>query len=722
MKKVLYFLLFFSVFFNLSALEPGKTYSISHGSKAVFVRDAGLKTGAKAIMWTDTKVPAQRWVLEQRSDDDAYLLRNLYSGYYLGVTGTKAGATADQRLYSRILSRWTLEASESGWMLVAARSPEYCLAVESNEEGAGLTLVEKATADPAKCVFTINESAETPEAYNADVRDAIMDGFIKQYYNVAAKGHVLGGGGWWGDAEMFETILDAFATTGDPKYKDIFRELYVNFIDRNRSDWSYNEYNDDITWMVLACARAYQYFGDSEYLNNARDNYKRMYDRAHQRFGTLIWKQSQENKLSTNSCINCPATIAACYLGRLTGDESWFTKAISIYAGQRKLLYNPSNGEVADCRAWKSDGTMENDYNHWVSTYNQGTMLGAALALYDHTKDPMYMQDAKKIYERSRDGLTNSDKIISVCQTINGDLCGFKGILMRYVREYAEVNHLEEPLLWMEKNAWHAYQNRNSKGVVWSAWLTKTNENLKRMEGDSEKNVTNDAFGSSTAVSVAFNAHVNRQFSKSALEGLEAKYFDGIQFAQLDDELADGDTPNTKASSYSNAHICFRNVDFGTTGLDKAIVRVNTTGRRTFVKVYADSIADETMLGRNEGFLDREWADVEIPMSKSLTGIHDVYVQFVGIGVQFHNMRFADSGAGVESAEADSRSTMRLSGRELVVECTEESVLEVYSASGALELRRSLSEGTSTVELKPGVHICRLAQAPEVAPFKAIVK
>ena len=65
---------------------------------------------------------------------------------------------------------------------------------------------------------------------------------------------------------------------------------------------------------------------------------------------------------------------------------------------------------------------------------------------------------------------------------------------------------------------------------------------------------------------------------------------------------------------------------------------------------------------------------------------------------------------------------MRLSGRELVVECAEESVLEVYSASGALELRRSLSEGTSTVELKPGVHICRLAQAPEVAPFKAIVK
>ena len=130
--------------------------------------------------------------------------------------------------------------------------------------------------------------------------------------------------------------------------------------------------------------------------------------------------------------------------------------------------------------------------------------------------------------------------IISVCQTVNGDLCGFKGILMRYVRTYAETFHLEEPLQWMEKNAWHAWQNRNSGGVIWSAWLTKTAESLTRKEGDDEKDVTNDAFGASTAVSVAFNAHVNRRFAKSVSEGLQPEYFDDIKFAQLTEDPAEG--------------------------------------------------------------------------------------------------------------------------------------------------------------------------------------
>lgn len=722
MKKIIFSLLFLTVISVASALEPDRIYSISQATKAVFVKDAESQSGRKAVMWTDTKVPAQRWSVEL-CDDDTYSLRNLYTGLYLGVNNTSAGATADQRIFSRYLTRWNLEASGNGWRLVPVRDTTLCLAADSAEEGAPLTLVEKATADPALSVFAINaDETEIPVAYGTDVRDAVMDGFLQQYYHDAETGHLLGNGGWWGDAEMFETILDAFATTGDLRYKEMFNELYVNFLQRNGTDWSNNDFNDDITWMVLACARAYQYFGVEDYLTKARENYTRMYNRAIQRFGTLIWKQTQENKLATTSCINCPATIAACYLGRLTADKSWFTKAIAIYTAQRKLLYNPDKGEVADSRAWKSDGSMESDYNHWVSTYNQGTMLGAALALYDHTKNPMYLQDAHKIYERTRNGLTNSNKIISVCQTISGDLCGFKGILMRYVRDYAEMNHLEEPLQWMEKNAWHAYQNRNSRGVIWSAWLTKTNESLTRIEGDSEKNITDDPFGASTAVSVAFNAHVNRKFSKSATDGLEAEYFDAIQFAQLDDEADDGDTPNTTPAAKSNGYICFRNVDFGSQPLNKAIARVKANAGRSYVKIYADSIAEETLLGRSTGFLIPQWHDAEIGMEKTISGIHDVYVQFSGAGVQFHNICFTSDGAGVPDTPADSKYSMSVNGPELVITCSVESTLEIYNAAGALELSRHLGEGTSAVTLQPGVHICRLTAATGIYTFKAIIK
>ncbi len=723
MKKSLLFLLSTLSLFNASAFEAGKIYGISQDKKSVFITNADLASGRTAVMWSDTEVPAQRWLL-QETDDGSYTFINQYTQLYLGVNRTNAGAGVDQRTFSKFQTRWILEESGNGYKILYAQNPLLCIAADSNAEGAQLKLVEKENADPELSVFSLNEASESmPLTFNADARDNMIDGFLGQYYHKASIGHVLGGGGWWGDAEMFETILDAFATTGDLRYKETFHELYTNFLQRNGSDWSGNEYNDDITWMVLACIRAYKYFGNPDYLAKAKDNYTRMYNRAKQRFGTLIWKQSQENKLSTNSCINCPATVAACYLGQMTGDKSWFEKAISIYTGQRKLLFNAETGEVWDCRAWNSDGTMESGGNRWVSTYNQGTMLGAAVALYDHTKDPMYLSDATKIYNRSVSALTNSNKIIHVCQTINGDLCGFKGILMRYVRAYAESQHLEEPMLWMEKNAWHAYQNRNSNGVIWSAWLTKTAENLKRKEGDSEKDITNDAFGSSTAVSVAFNAHVNRQFSKSASEGLEAVYFDDIQFMQIDNDMADGSTPNTTASALTNGYICFRNVDFGADGLNKAIVRVKATASRSFVKLYVDSISNETLLGRSDGSLAKEWQDATIKSDRNITGVHDVYVQFSGTGVQFHNLHFENEGAGVNTALTDLKNPMSLNGRVLTVDCDQKSTLRSTNAAGALVFCRDLPEGLSTVELQPGIQILSLTTASlEKFTLKAIVK
>lgn len=723
MKKSILFLLLLSIVSIAKAQETGKTYAISQDTKAVFIANADPSNGKPVVMWSDTHVPAQRWMLEA-ADDSTYTFVNQYTNLYLSVNGSTVGAAADHRAYSKFMSRWRLEKSGNGYMLIPARNTNLCLSAVSTDEGASLRLVEKATASSSLAVFNLStDSKEIPTSFNTTVRDDMMDGFLRQYYHQASIGHVLGGGGWWGDAEMFETILDAFVTTGDPRYKEMFQELYLNFCSRNGTDWSGNEYNDDITWMVLACVRAYKYFGDPDYLAKAKDNYTRMYNRAKQVFGTLIWKQSQENKLATNSCINCPATIAACYLAQMTGDKTWYDKALKIYAGQRDLLYNSSTGEVWDCRGWKADGSKETDFNRWVSTYNQGTMLGAAVALYEYTKNPMYLEDATKIYNRSVSALSNSNKIVHVCQTINGDLCGFKGILMRYVRVYAESQRLEEPLKWLEKNAWHAYQNGNSTGVIWSAWLSKTTENLRRMEGDSEKEITNDAFGASTAVSAAFNAHVNRQFAKSAIEGLEAKNFDDIQFMQLDNNLTDGATPVTTPSALNEACIMFRNVDFGSEGLNKVIARVNATVGRTLMKVYVDSISAGTLLGRNTGFLAKAWQDVEFDMDRTLTGVHDIYVQFSGTGVQFHNIRFASNGAGIDNVTATERNPLSVAGRVLNVDCDLDSTLNIYNATGSLIMSRSLAAGSSSIDLNPGVNIITLVtSARDLHTLKTFIK
>ena len=420
-----------------NAQIAGRYYRIVSGTQSVFPQDAS-SSASRVVLWTETGVAAQRWQLVDFGDGQ-YGFRNAYSGLYLArENGNKAGQPVSQRPLKDAgdYAKWSVqpvEGVEGAYKLFTDNTNKFCLSKNiAQGDGVKLSTIYEPTTAAERTQFYLVEDAACQTSFTAAVRDSMMNGFLNQYYHTAANGHVLGNGGWWGDAEMFETILDAFETTGDARYREIFSELYKNFLQRNGTDWSNNEFNDDITWMVLACVRAYKFFGVQDYLDKARKNYDAMYNRAHQRFGTLVWKQSQENKLATNSCINCPATVAACYLAEATGDEAYYGKALSIYKAQRQLLFDASNGQVYDSRAWTSDGSMEANFNHWASTYNQGTMLGAAILLYEYTGDAQYLTDADKIYNYTISHLCNGDSIINVCQTISGDLCGFKGIFMRY--------------------------------------------------------------------------------------------------------------------------------------------------------------------------------------------------------------------------------------------------------------------------------------------------
>ena len=499
-----------------------------------------------------------------------------------------------------------------------------------------------------------------PTAFDAAVRDEMMQGFINQHYKKATGGHILGGGGWWGDAEMFEVILDAFETTGDKKYQTYFRELYNNFLIRNNSDWSYNEFNDDITWMVLACIRAYKYFGDEEYLKVARFNFDNMYQRAaKQPHGTLIWKQSQPNPLSTNSCINGPAIVAACYLGEMTGEKEYYDKALSIYAGQRQLLFDAKTGQVYDSRAWNADGSIASEgFNSWASTYNQGTMLGAATMLYKYTGEKKYKQDADAVYRFTCNKLTNNKKIISVCQTINGDLCGFKGILMRYVRRYAEDLDSKVALQWIAKNAWHAYQNRMLRGprsVTWSAWLTKTAQNLSRQDNGGTTNVSNDPVGQATAVSAAVNAHINGLYDKDASQQIGVEFFDEIQWLQLAEKSSDDDTPETTVSSRDGAYIAFKHVDFGSNAVSKLLLRAKATASDAKIQVYVDNISSETLVAVSKGALPTSWDNLVLDASKSLSGVHTVYIVLTK-GVALQSFSAYSTSSGIHASTLQPRS------------------------------------------------------------------
>lgn len=648
-----------------AAPTAGKTYRIVISSKSMFVKDASLNPNDDVVLWTETDVPAQRWKLE-KATDGKYAFRNLYSKLYLAAKSTPAaGVTLVQESGSvkSTTGAWNIKPVEGltdVYTISAGDNEGLCIGIDqAAADGNQLKLVEPATVEKANVYCRIIES-EVPTAFDAAVRDEMVQGFINQHYKTAPGGHILGKGGWWGDAEMFEVILDAFETTGDKKYQTYFRELYNNFLIRKNSDWTYNEFNDDITWMVLACIRAYKYFGDEEYLKVARFNFDNMYQRAaKQPHGTLIWKQSQPNPLSTNSCINGPAIVAACYLGEMTGEKEYYDKALSIYDGQRQLLFDAKTGQVYDSRAWNADGSIASEgFNSWASTYNQGTMLGAATMLYKYTGEKMYKQDADAVYRFTCNKLTNKQKIISVCQTINGDLCGFKGILMRYVRRYAEDLDREKALQWIAKNAWHAYQNRmknRTHRVTWSAWLTKTAQNLRRQENGGITDVSDDPVGQSTAVSAAVNAHINGLYDKNASQQIGVEFFDEIQWLQLAEKSSDDDTPETTVSSRDGAYIAFKHVDFGSNAVSKLLLRAKATASDAKIQVYVDNISSETLVAVSKGPLPTSWDNLVLDASKSLSGVHTVYIVLTK-GVALQSFSAYSTSSGIHASTLQPRS------------------------------------------------------------------
>ncbi len=329
----------------------------------------------------------------------------------------------------------------------------------------------------------------------------------------------------------------------------------------------------------------------------------------------------------------------------MTGDASYLDKAKSIYAWQRAHLFVPSTGQVYDSGSWDTTWTTYTVGNTWSSTYNQGTMLGAATKLYQLTGDVMYKNDADKVWAWTLQNLTNSYKIVHVCQTATGDLCGFKGILMRYVRMYGLAFNREDVFQWMTKNAWFAYQNANSKGVVWSKWLTKTTENF--MDGD--KSFDNDAFGASTAVSVAFNAHINRMFNKDAFSLIGAEIFDDIQFMQISQTFDDdGSTPNTTRSK--TGYICFNNVDFGIEGATNATLRLFSSLGGGSYELYVDKISTETKIGAVENLI-AGWNTYDISVTTT-TGKHTLYAVPVAPNTtMFHNIQFSNPTSGIAETE-----------------------------------------------------------------------
>ncbi|MDB6065165.1 MAG: hypothetical protein JWR26_1373 [Pedosphaera sp.] len=310
-------------------------------------------------------------------------------------------------------------------------------------------------------------------AFAGTNEDTIFNAYNNAYY-VANGGNSYyksnnGSGtnpGWWTFAEEIEMAEDAYDSSPSAARQNIVSSLCNGFTSINGTLWTGNNFNDDITWAVIAFSRAYLITSNANFRNIAKNNFDAMFSRAWDTNftgGGLWWSTDKQSK---NACINGPAAVAACYLYNIYGDSSYLVKAQNCYAWERRVLLQANSGAIYD-----SIGT-NNSYNTWASTYNQGTFIGAGNFLYRATGLPVYYQDALLVAQYTKNNISSAG-IFPVYNS--GDLGGFNGIFARWMARMAKDQNLwfaYNP--WLTTNANAAWNVRNTNNLSWFNWTSPT--------------------------------------------------------------------------------------------------------------------------------------------------------------------------------------------------------------------------------------------------------
>jgi predicted alpha-1,6-mannanase (GH76 family) len=468
-------------------ITSGAIYTLKSklGNKCLNVSNSSMDNGANVDGWTNTKSDAQRWVVAIVGKG-IYTLTNVASGKLLHIAATAAD-TVNVDQYSNTNSKdveWIIKKAGNGYYsLQSAANTNFYLNLNARDtsDGTNANLSLSSNHNSPKWLFQRETAQEA--APPAAIADKVFKAWYTQY-------NVETGKGFWDRAEMMEILLDAYEVTKNAKYITRFNTMYNNFITTNKPDWMYNKYNDDITWAVLFSVRGYLLTGNKTYLEKGKEQFDKMYARASTNTfgGGLIW---YETKTSKNACINGPAMVACCYLAQATGDKTYYDKAIALYNWSKLYLFNPATGKVNDNVNVDKAGKIK--MSTWSSTYNQGTYLGAAVMLYNYTKQDSYLAEAEKIAQYTRDSMY-ATKVMDN-EDGGNDLPGFKGIFARYARKYAVECSKSDLNAWLQMNAKVAYNNRNSQDIIHTKWATRTSEIKPKSE-----------FGSSTAVSLLMNS------------------------------------------------------------------------------------------------------------------------------------------------------------------------------------------------------------------------
>ena len=460
--------------------EDGKVYAIENVLTAFVaqISNTRMRSTGNIVQWLYTGSTGERWKAVLADDGVHYAFMSNHNDGVLALYNTNllidaygGGEISDNQLFK-------LTELYNGYYVISPKTDD-TLALDVKGENLGDNIEFTQYVEGTKSqewVFTqVNEIDVTDfSAMSEEVFENFMDTF---YMSDGNGGAVLQNYNYfWDFAEMMEVVMDAYDRTEDVKYLNYFDSLYKGFVNRFGSNWLWNDYNDDIMWMVIACSRAYKASGNSEYKDRALFHFNAVIMRSYSTAtfgGGITWMASKNSK---NACINSPAVIAACYLDSFTSDPSYLQYAKDIFEWEINTLWNDSTGQIYDNIHFNS--TYQPELDTRAFSYNQGTFIGAATMLFEKTGEVKYLQYAKKAADYAKTTMYRDDVMNNENDGEDGP--GFKGIFVRWLCYYIKSQDISDYNEWLKLNFMTGYGNKNSRGVTTTTFARKAAEALEK--------------------------------------------------------------------------------------------------------------------------------------------------------------------------------------------------------------------------------------------------
>ncbi|WP_375436117.1 glycoside hydrolase family 76 protein [uncultured Hymenobacter sp.] len=276
---------------------------------------------------------------------------------------------------------------------------------------------------------------------------------------------------WW-QAHFYDVLLDGYARTRSPDYLLQLSQAYGAAKEKNDNTYL-NEFYDDMEWHALACLRAYELTQNAVYKATAQQLWLDIKNGWNPALGGISWKKTQRDYRNTPA--NAPAAMLAARFYQLDHDPEDLEWAQRIYQWQKDHLVDPATGTVWDGVNRLGDGQVD---RKWKFSYCQGVYVGAGLALFRATQQPVYLQDAVRTASYAINDQQLAPAGILKAEG-EGDGGLFKGVFVRYLTLLAREGATPAAartsyVLFLKNNAQTLWQHgtRKPETLFNTAWTS----------------------------------------------------------------------------------------------------------------------------------------------------------------------------------------------------------------------------------------------------------